>query len=225
MSVIFVTGIDTDSGKTIATGLIARYLHSNKKDVITQKLVQTGCDSISPDIAMHRRIMGIDLREEDKTGLTCPYIFKYPSSPHLAAKLENREINTYHIDQATNELAKKYEAVIIEGAGGICVPLTEDMTVLDYLEGHNYPVIVVSSAKLGSINHTLLTLDALKNRELNLLGIIYNMFPKQEKEIVQDTREVLQNYISQHWFHAGIIEIPVIDFNNIPDINLKALFH
>ena len=93
MSVIFITGIDTGAGKSIATGLIARYLYKNNKSVITQKIVQTGCEKISEDIALHRKIMGIDLNEDDKKGLTCPYTFKYPASPHLAAQMEQKEID------------------------------------------------------------------------------------------------------------------------------------
>jgi dethiobiotin synthetase len=224
MSVIFITGIDTGAGKSIATGLIARYLYKNNKSVITQKIIQTGCGKTSEDIALHRKIMGIDLNEDDEKGLTCPYTFKYPASPHLAAQMEQKEIDTDFIVYATNELNKKYETILLEGVGGIYVPLTADISVLDFIEIHNYPVIVVTSAKLGSINHTLLTLDALKNRDLNLLGIIYNMFPKQEKEIVQDTREVFEKFISQFWFHSAIIDIPIFDFNNIPDIDFSRLF-
>ncbi len=224
MSVIFITGIDTDTGKTISTGLIARYLHMNKLPVITQKIVQTGSGNISQDIAMHRKIMGIGLNEDDIKGLTCPYTFKYASSPHLAAKLEKKEIDIDVVDQATNELSKKYKTVLLEGAGGIYVPLTDDLTIIDYLESRNYPVIVVTTSKLGSINHTLLTLDALRTRDLNVIGVIYNLFPEQEKEIVQDTRDIFEKYISQHWFHASLIEIPVIDLNNFPDIDFSILF-
>jgi dethiobiotin synthetase len=224
MPVIFVTGIDTSSGKTIATGLIARYLLKNNKSVITQKIAQTGCENISEDIAMHRKIMGIDLNDDDKKRLTCPYIFKYPASPQLSAQLEQKEIDVDVVTHATNELEKKYEIVLLEGSGGIYVPLTSDISVLDYIEEQNYPVILVTSAKLGSINHTLLTLDAIKYRDLNILGIIYNMFPKQEKEIVQNTREVFEKYISQFWFNAAIIDIPIFDFKNIPDIDFGRLF-
>jgi dethiobiotin synthetase len=224
MPVVFITGIDTSAGKTIATGLIARYLNKNNIPVITQKIVQTGCVNTPEDILMHRTIMGIELNEDDKKGLTCPYTFKFPASPHLSARLEQKEIDVDVVTHATNELIKKYETVLLEGNGGIYVPLTADMTILDYIEEHNYPVIIVSSARLGSINHTLLTLDAIRNRDLNICGIIYNLFPKQEKEIIQDTKEVFEKYISQHWFHAGIIDIPIIDFNTIPDIDFSALF-
>jgi dethiobiotin synthetase len=224
VSVIFITGIDTDSGKTIATGLLARYLHKNNKSVITQKLVQTGCEKISEDILVHRKFMGVELNEDDKKGLTCPYIFTYPASPHLSARLEQKTINIDIIDEATFKLSKKYDNVLLEGAGGIYVPLTDDLTTIDYIETRNYPIILVSSAKLGSINHTLLTLDAIKNRDLDVIGIIYNLFPKQEKEIIRDTREVFEKYISQYWFNAAIVELPIIEGESIPDVDFRKFF-
>ena len=223
MSAIFITGIDTGAGKTIATGLLARYLLKKNVSVITQKIAQTGCENQSEDISAHRKLMGIDLNDDDKNGLTCPYIFKYPASPQLSAQLEHKEIDTEAIARATDELSGKYETVLIEGVGGIYVPLTEDISVIDYIEEHNYPVILVTSAKLGSLNHTLLTLEAIQNRDLNVKGILYNMFPVQEKEIVQNTKEMIEKYISQFWFHSNIVEIPVIDFNNIPDIDFSMI--
>lgn len=224
MPVIFITGIDTDSGKTMATGLMARYLHKNNKSIITQKLAQTGCENISEDIITHRKIMGIDLTEEDKKGLTCPYLFKYPASPHLSAKLENKKINTDIITNATESLLKNYNIILLEGAGGLYVPLNDELTILDYIEIHNYPIIIVSSSKLGSINHTLLSLDAIKNRDLDVRGIIYNHFPKQDAVLMKDTREVFEKYLSQYWFNAFIIDIPIFDFNSIPNIDFGRLF-
>lgn len=224
MPVIFITGIDTESGKTMTTGLMARYLHKSNKSVITQKLVQTGCEKISEDILTHRKIMGIDLTEDDKNGLTCPYLFKYPASPHLSAKLENKKIDTDSITSATDTLLKKYDLLLLEGAGGLYVPLNDEFTIIDYIEIHNYPIIIVSSSKLGSINHTLLSLDAIKNRDLDVRGIIYNHFPKQDNVLVQNTREVFEKYLSQYWFNAFIIDIPIFDFNSIPDIDFGRLF-
>ncbi|WP_373820452.1 ATP-dependent dethiobiotin synthetase BioD, partial [Porphyromonas loveana] len=84
-NVLFVTGIDTNIGKTYATAFLADRLSSAGKKVITQKLVQTGCVDSSEDIEAHRRLTGSPLIEEDRMGLTCPFIFSYPASPHFAA--------------------------------------------------------------------------------------------------------------------------------------------
>ena len=91
--VLFVSGIDTSVGKTVATGLLAKALMVAGKRVITQKMIQTGCVEVSEDIEAHRQIQGIDFTEEDKAGLTCPYIFTYPCSPHMAAAKDGREID------------------------------------------------------------------------------------------------------------------------------------
>ncbi len=223
MSVIFITGNDTGSGKTMATGLIGRYLYKRNKSVITQKIIQTGCEKISEDIIMHRRIMNMELNEDDKSGLTCPYVLKYPASPHLAAKLENKAIETDFIADTIKRLNEKYESVLLEGVGGIFVPLNDDITLLDFIEMQNYPIIIVTSSKLGSINHTLLTMDAIKNRNLYICGLIYNHFPEQEYEIVKDTRDVFEKYLSQNWFNASIIDIPIFNLDSIPDIDFGRL--
>ena len=115
MAVIFITGIDTGIGKTYATGLLARYVHSLGKSVITQKIIQTGCSGSSDDIAAHRIIMGITPVADDEAGTTCPYLFTLPASPHLAAKLQDTLIDPDVISRATDDLAKKYDYVLVEG--------------------------------------------------------------------------------------------------------------
>ena len=91
--VFFISGIDTNVGKTYATGILARTLAAKGHTVITQKMIQTGCTEVSEDIEMHRHLMGIPFTNEDKLGATCPYIFTYPCSPHMAAERDKREID------------------------------------------------------------------------------------------------------------------------------------
>lgn len=92
-NVLFISGIDTNVGKTVATGMIAKALAKAGKKVITQKMIQTGCEHVSEDIEAHRQIQGIPFTDEDMRGLTCPYIFTYPCSPHMAAaKMEDVSI-------------------------------------------------------------------------------------------------------------------------------------
>ena len=101
--VYFVSGIDTDIGKTVVTGVLAKQLLQQGKSVITQKPVQTGCQDIAEDIVVHRKIMGIPMQEADKQGLTMPEIFSYPASPHLAARLDGRALDLDKIRTATQE--------------------------------------------------------------------------------------------------------------------------
>ena len=161
-TVLFITGIDTNIGKTFATGMIACALAEKGKKVITQKMIQTGCTEVSEDIEMHRKIQGIPFTEEDKAGLTCPYIFTYPCSPHMAAEKDGKTIDLSVITEATRRLQEKYEYVLLEGAGGLMVPNDFHSLAIDYVKEQGYPVILVTSGKLGSINHTLLSLYACK---------------------------------------------------------------
>ena len=168
--VYFISGIDTGIGKTYTTGYLARQWNEQGISTITQKLVQTGNIEISEDIEIHRQIMGTDLLEVDLEKLTMPEIFSYPASPHLATEIDFSKIN-----QATEQLKEKYQVVLLEGAGGLMVPLTRNLLTLDYIEQQKFPVILVSSGRLGSINHTLLSLEALKHRCIELYALAYNL--------------------------------------------------
>lgn len=125
--VYFISGIDTDSGKTVAVGLMARYLLKQGVNVITAKLVQTGNEGFSEDLLKHRDMMGVGEFPEDREGLTAPQIFKFPASPHLSAQLEGRSVDVEVICDAVRTLATRYEVVLVEGAGGLAVPLTESL--------------------------------------------------------------------------------------------------
>lgn len=200
--IYFITGIDTNVGKTAATGIIARELLNKGVNVITQKMIQTGCTEESEDIVEHRRIMDIPLNEEDKDGTTCPYIFTYPCSPHLAATIDNRTIDLNIIDKATKKLAGKYEVVLLEGAGGIMVPITKEYLTLDYMQDKGYPVILVTSGKLGSINHTLMSLELIRQRGLDIAMLVYNLYPKADEIIEADTMNYLKEYMDKYYPNA-----------------------
>ncbi|NOU58222.1 dethiobiotin synthase [Marinifilum caeruleilacunae] len=211
MSIYFVAGIDTDAGKSFATGLMAKYLHSKGVDVVTQKFAQTGCKGISEDIQTHRNLMGIDLMDVDRDGTTCPFVFDYPASPHLAAEMQNKTIDLEKIEHSTKTLNDKFELVLLEGVGGLNVPITLDYSLLDYLEEKRYPTILVSSSKLGSINHTLLSLEILQKRNIPLHGLIYNHFPADSEFILKDSVKVFEHYLNKMNFDCPIVEIPVIE--------------
>jgi dethiobiotin synthetase len=206
--VICVTGIDTDIGKSIVTGLLARFLLDAGKNVITQKICQTGCENVSDDILTHRKIMGIELQEADRQGLTCPYIFTEPCSPHLAAQLEGVDIDCSRISKATEELAEKYDYVIVEGVGGLLVPLLLDYTLIDYLADMKYSQILVSCSRLGSINHTLSALEIIKGRGLQTLGIVYNKFMDSNEKIAEDSARVFSHYLKKNGLGQIMVDLP-----------------
>ena len=106
-SVYFISGIDTGIGKTYTTGYLAKLWNEQGQKTITQKLIQTGNTDISEDIEQHREIMGMGWFPEDETKLTMPEIFSYPASPHLASKIDGREVDFQKIADATQPTYKK----------------------------------------------------------------------------------------------------------------------
>ncbi|MCX6177879.1 MAG: dethiobiotin synthase [Chlorobiales bacterium] len=206
-SVVAISGIDTGIGKTYATGLLARTLLQRGKNIITQKIVQTGCIGVAEDILEHRRLMGIGLQDVDMEGFTCPYVFRYPASPHLAASMEGVEIDILNIRRATFALQKCYELILLEGVGGLLVPLTHDLLFADYIRDAGYDLILVTGAQLGSINHTLLSIEACVKRGIVIRGVIYNCFHSSEKVIVDDTRKVIHHYLNKAGSSAPVIDM------------------
>lgn len=209
--VYFISGIDTDAGKSYATGFLARELNANGRRTITQKFIQTGNVGYSEDIDLHRRIMGIDHTADDREGLTMPEIFSYPASPHLAAQLDNRPIDFAKMERATAELSRRYDIVLLEGAGGLMVPLTEELLTIDYVAQQGYPLVFVTSGKLGSINHTLLSLEAIRNRGIRLDTVMYNRYPTAADATIQeDTQVFIRRYLEKHFPEAKFSCFPVL---------------
>jgi dethiobiotin synthetase len=208
MPTLCFCGIDTGIGKSVATGLTARYLLEQDKPVITQKLVQTGCSGRPEDIVTHRRLMETGWLEEDEQGLTCPYCFSFPGSPHLAARLAGKTIDPVKIGAATRQLEKKYHWTLLEGAGGLLVPFNDDLTQLDYLASQHCPLVLVTSSRLGSINHTLMSLEILQTRKLRLAGLVYNLFAGGPDEIVRDSLRLFSGALRKHGFADNIVVLP-----------------
>lgn len=210
--IYFISGIDTDAGKSYCTAWLARRLAESGKRVITQKFIQTGNVGHSEDIDLHRRIMGSDYLPEDREGLTMPEIFSYPCSPHLAARIDRRPIDFQKIEQATDELARRYDIVLVEGAGGLMVPLTEEYLTIDYIADHRYPLLFVTSGRLGSINHTLLALEAIRQRSISLHTVLYNLYPTvEDKTIQEDTMCYIRTHLQKHFPDTRMLEVPELN--------------
>lgn len=186
-------------GKSIATADLYKKMLAEGIHVITQKLIQTGCTGMSEDIGMHRRMAGVPFSEEDEQGLTCPYIFTHPCSPHLAAEIDGQMIDISYLTACTRQLEALYDVVLLEGAGGLMVPLSGEMLTIDYVAEQKYPVILVTSGRLGSLNHTLLSLEALKNRNMELYSIIYNQYPSSDKLIEADSLCFIREHCKKYF--------------------------
>lgn len=218
MSVYFVSGIDTDAGKSIVTGVMARTLHQRGVKVVTQKFIQTGCTGISEDILKHREIMGIPPLDVDKEGVTCPYVMTYPASPHLAAEIDKVSIDTCVIREATRKLEALYDVVLLEGAGGLYVPVTRHYLTIDYVLEYHHPLILVTSSKLGSINHTLMSLELCRLRGVEVKYIVYNDFPNDSEFIKNDSITVIREYLENFFPECTLLELPVVQDNKWPEL-------
>ena len=129
-----------------------------------------------------------------------PEIFSYPCSPHLASRIDGRPIDFDKIERATEELSRRYDVVLLEGAGGLMVPLTDELLTIDY---------IVTSGKLGSINHTLLSLEAIKNRGIKLDTVLYNLYPTVEDRTIQeDTQLFIQRYLKKDFPETKFCMVP-----------------
>lgn len=224
MNQFFVTGIDTDIGKTVVTGSIAKYLLSVGIKTTTMKPVQTGCTGIAEDILTHREIMGVEPDRFDLEGITAPIVFKYPASPHLAAELEGKSVDLKLIDKSLEILTNNFETVLIEGAGGIYVPLTRDYTSLDFVKERRLPVIIVSSPRLGSINHTMMTIDVLHSRSIKIAALVYNMYPPEKAEIANDYINVIKHFSKKTGSEFPVFIHPaIVDKKNAEVISFKEM--
>jgi dethiobiotin synthetase len=196
---VFVTGTDTEVGKTIVVGLLARYLLEKGISVVTQKWIQTGVEDFACDIDTHLKLMNKSKGSIEKyLPFMQPYGFKLPASPHLAATRENVEICPEKIKKSFSELRDNFDFVIVEGIGGALVPYSDKGLVIDIAKKLDLPVIVVVKNKLGAINHTLLTIEAIKARKMKIVGIIFNASGENENPIVlKDNIRIIEAFTGQ----------------------------
>jgi len=193
MKSVFVTATDTGVGKTLICGLLGRYLLEKKVKVITQKWIETGCKGGSRDIKNHLRVMGIK-KSAIKDYIPCisPYTFEFAASPHLAAAVEKRTINADRIKNCYEFLLKYFDCVVAEGVGGALVPFNKNDFVIDIACSLSMPVVIVVDNRLGAINQTLLTIEAVKNRGMKIIGIIFtNRNKKTNETVLKDNPKII----------------------------------
>ncbi len=174
MKGIFVTGTDTGIGKTIVSAALMNALRE-KERVCYWKPVQTGIEEDN-DTETVRALANCSAEEIHDQG----FRLEKPLSPHFSARLANVEITIEKILNFNNKTENKF--YIVEGAGGILVPLNENDLMIDLMKELNLPVLIVSRSGLGTINHTLLTIEALRNRKLEILGVVMNGEPNLENK-------------------------------------------
>ncbi|MFZ5997427.1 MAG: dethiobiotin synthase [Nitrospirota bacterium] len=201
---VFITGTDTGVGKSVAAACIIRALLRKGVKVGAMKPIETGCENI------YGRLMPLDgtlLRTmaemDDPVDLIVPARFAYPLAPLVAAELEDRTVDLDAIMNAYTTLSKKYEFLVVEGAGGLLVPITkrqgargegqEVYFMEDLIKDLQLPVVIVARATLGTINHTLLTVDHAASAGLNVIGVIINhSSPSRNNDAERTTPVVLK---------------------------------
>ena len=149
---------------------------------------------------------------EDADLTTSPVIFSYPASAQLAARLDGREIDVDAIDRSRRLLESRYDVVLIEGAGGLMVPLTDDFLTIDYVVSRRLPLALVTNGVLGSINHTILSLEAIASRDIELRYVLYNTHFDRDAVIAEDTRGFIERYVRRHFPATEILDVPDMSF-------------
>lgn len=199
---IFVTGTDTNAGKTIVTGLLSRYISEKGYSVVTQKWIEAGSKNRhSRDLKKHLKIMKRNKSSIEKyLFAVTPYIFKTACSPHLASRIENKKISINKIKKSFKLLSGKFDFVVVEGTGGLLVPLNEKDLIVDIVKDLKLKVLVVAKNKLGAINHTLLTIEALKRRKINILGVLFNNSPDSQEMIIKDNPQIIKKFTNTETF-------------------------
>jgi len=172
---LFVTGTDTGVGKTYVSAGIATALTCRGVDVGVMKPAETGC-RIRAGRLMPRDALRL-MRSacvKDPLSLVNPYRFRRPLAPAVAAELERKTIEPSKIVNAFQLLSSRHDFMVVEGAGGIMVPLSGTYTYLDLAKEMGLPVLIVARPGLGTINHTMLTIAALRGLKIEIAGIVIN---------------------------------------------------
>jgi len=168
---LFVTGTDTGVGKTEVTVALLAGWRARGRDVAGMKPAQSGVRPGEPSDADRIRAAS---GGGDGAELVCPYSFAAPLAPAVAARLEGRAISFDHVLGCARELSRHHAALLVEGAGGLLVPLTSQQTYADLAWALGMPVLVVARAGLGTVNHTALTCETLRIRGLEVRGVVLN---------------------------------------------------
>ncbi len=185
---LFVTGTDTEVGKTVIAGGIARVLKDKGQEVGVFKPVASGCrgdrgELVSPDA----EFLAHCADSPETLGQICPVRFREPLAPEVASQRGAEPMGLGTIRTYYNRLASAKDVMIVEGIGGLMVPLTTDLLVADLAGQMDLPLLIVAKPGLGTINHTLLTIEAARARGLRLAGIIINSYVADTASVAEET--------------------------------------
>jgi len=212
---LFVTGTDTGVGKTVVTGGIVAALRARGHDVGVSKPLQSGAlaDDPAGDAMLLREWTGVP----ETAAEIAPYSFAAALAPSIAAELEGRSVTLADAVAAVDTVAASHDAVVVEGAGGLIVPLGRDWTVADLAVALSLPVLVVARAGLGTVNHSTLTIRAIRSYGLVPLGVVLNGTQDESSErnaqLIEQLAEVL--VLGQTPFVDGELDVRKLVEENV----------
>ena len=174
MNSFFVTGTDTDVGKTCVSAALAKHFRDNDVDVGVMKPFASGYkvtpDSVSADVEILMKYSGVT----DSIDLVNPYYFEIPTSTYDASKHLNLEIDISKVIESYNQLSSIHDIVIVEGIGGIMTPISRNYFVSDLISDLQLSSFIVTGSKIGAVNHFMLTYEHARQKNLNLKGFLIN---------------------------------------------------
>lgn len=203
----FITGTDTEIGKTLISSAMVHILAQKGVRVVGMKPIASGATNI--DGKWRNEDMDKLIEESNliiSPQLVTPYLFRTPAAPHISASLENTEIRLGSIKNAYDEIIQSSDAIVVEGVGGFCVPLSDQEDTADLAKTLNLPVILIVGLKLGCINHALLTAEAIRARGLKLAGWVANLCDKEMSYVDENISAIA------HRIHAPLLgKVPYLD--------------
>ena len=189
---VFVSGTDTGVGKTLVTAALALYLRRRGVDVGVMKPVETGVDDTA-DLGPDASLLQWAAATDDPPELVAPYRLKAPLAPSVAAKREGIVIDVARLLETAGRLGERHEFLLIEGAGGLMVPLAGGLLMADLIRQSGLPLLVVCRPDLGTINHTLLTTFAAQAMGIPTAGFLINNMPSEPDAACASAPETLVN--------------------------------
>jgi dethiobiotin synthetase len=193
---LFVTGTDTGVGKTVVTAAVALGLRARGIEVGVAKPLQTGAVATDPtgDAALLAGWLGLAESPQE----ICPFSFTLPVAPLIAARMEARELTLDEVVEELRRVAARHEALLVEGVGGLVVPLGPDWDVAKLAAVLGLPLLVVARRGLGTVNHTLLTVTTARARGLEVAGVILNGRRDEQDASVETNAELIASLGDVH---------------------------
>ena len=187
---VFITGTDTGVGKTLVAAAVLMAFREAGADFVPMKPVQTGCEKRNgklkaPDLEFSLKMSGIKPEAEELADMA-PYCFAPACSPHLAAREAGATISIPAARRAFQRLAGIHDGVVVEGAGGVLAPLNSRQTMLDLMVAFGLPVVLVARPGLGTLNHTLMSLQVLRGAGLSVMGVVLNQSAPGRWGLIED---------------------------------------